>query len=348
MVRRAPAGGTAAPCYRAAGAGDRRNALGRVIAAVAYSEGRRVAEIALSEGKSWSDKPGHVVWIGIHEPEEAELRDVAQQFGLHPLAIEDALNAHQRPKLETYGDTLFVVLRTAHRVKDHTEFGETHLFVGPGYVIAVRHGPSSYTKVRERAEANPALLKHGEDFILYSILDFVVDNYTPVVEAIEAEVTALEQRVLKVPLTAHDIERIHALRRELMVIRRTVTPTAEVCKQLEHTESDCINEAMHPYFRDVADHVKRVSDHIDALREIVTHTFEAGLLLESSRQNQVQRKFAAWAAILAVPTAIAGIYGMNFENMPELRLPYGYYMVLGGIAALCGFLYWRFKRWGWL
>lgn len=323
--------------------------MGRVVAAVAYTEGRRTAEIALSEGRSWSEKPGHVVWIGIHEPEEAELRDLAQQFGLHPLAIEDALKAHQRPKLETYGDALFVVLRTAHRVKNETEFGETHVFVGPGYVVAVRHGPSSsYTKVRERAEANPALLKHGEDFILYSILDFVVDNYSPVVDAIETEVTALEQRVLKAPLTAADIERIHALRRELLVIRRTVTPTAEVCKQLEHTEAGCIDEAMHPYFRDIADHVKRVSDHIDALREIVTHTFEAGLLLEASRQNQVQRKFAAWAAILAVPTAIAGIYGMNFDNMPELRLPYGYYMVLGGIIGLCGFLYWRFKRWGWL
>ncbi len=321
----------------------------RVVAAAAYAEGRRVADIALSEGRVWSQKPGHFVWIGIRKPKEADLRELAQQFGLHPLAIEDALNAHQRPKLETYGDGLFVVLRTAHREMDATEFGETHIFIGPGYVISVRHGPSSsYSTVRERAEANPALLKHGEDFVLYSILDFVVDNYTPVVEAIEVEVTALEQRVLNVPLTAGDIERIHALRRELMVIRRTVTAVAEVCRQLEHTELDCIDEAMHPYFRDVADHVKRVSDDIDALREIVTHTFEAGLLLESSRQNQVQRKFAAWAAILAVPTAIAGIYGMNFENMPELHLAYGYYMILAAIVGLCGFLYWRFKRWGWL
>jgi magnesium transporter len=323
--------------------------LGRVVAAVAYENGRRVAEVGLAEGKSWAEKPGHFVWIGIHEPEEAELRGLALQFGLHPLAVEDALNAHQRPKLETYGDALFVVLRTAHRVKDETEFGETHIFIGTGYVISVRHGPSSsYSKVRERAECNPALLRHGEDFVLYSILDFVVDNYSPVVEAIEAEVNAMERRVLNEPLTSEDIERIHALRRELMVIRRTVTPTAEVCKQLEHTESACIDPVIHPYFRDVADHVRRVSDHIDALREIVTHTFEAGLLLESSRQNQVQRKFAAWAAILACPTAIAGIYGMNFDNMPELRLPYGYYMVLGIIVALCGFLYWRFKRWGWL
>ncbi|MBW8724129.1 MAG: magnesium/cobalt transporter CorA [Inquilinus limosus] len=323
--------------------------MGRVIAAAAYAEGRRVADIDLSEGRAWAEKPGHFVWIGIRKPKEPELRDLAQQFGLHPLAVEDALNAHQRPKLETYGDGLFVVLRTAHREMEATEFGETHIFVGPGYVVSVRHGPSSsYATVRERAEASPALLKHGEDFVLYSILDFVVDNYTPVVDAIEVEVTALEQRVLKAPLTAADIERIHALRRELLVIRRTVTPTAEVCKQLEHTESECIDEAMHPYFRDVADHVKRVSDDIDALREIVTHTFEAGLLLEASRQNQVQRKFAGWAAILAVPTAIAGIYGMNFDNMPELRLPYGYFVVLGVIAGLCGFLYWRFKRWGWL
>ena len=323
--------------------------MGRVVAAAAYANGRRVADIPLSEGKVWSQKPGHFVWIGIHEPEEAELRELAQQFNLHPLAVEDALNAHQRPKLETYGDALFVVLRTAQRVKDETEFGETHVFIGPGYVLSVRHGPSSsYGKVRERAESNPSLLKHGEDFVLYSILDFVVDNYTPAAEAIEAEVAVMEQRVLKEPLTVEDIERIHALRRELMVMRRTVMPTAEVCRQLEHTEVDCIDAIMHPYFRDVADHVRRVVDHIDALREIVTHTFDAGLLLESSRQNQVQRKFAAWAAILAVPTAVAGIYGMNFENMPELKLPFGYYMVLGGIVALCSFLYWRFKRWGWL
>jgi magnesium transporter len=324
--------------------------MGRVVAAAAYSAGRRVAEITLEEGKAWSDKPGHLVWIGIHEPGPDELRSLQRQFGLHDLAIEDALTAHQRPKAETYGDTLFLVLRTVQRRGEGVvEFGETHIFAGKGYVISVRHGPSSsYAKVRERLESSPALLRHGEDYIVHAILDFVVDCFMPVLERVEAEVVDLDERILRKGLSRTKIASIHNLRGELRRLRHAAAPLIDVCRRIEHLRLPFIDDAIRPYFRDVADHVQRVNETIDSLGEILDHSFEAGLLLESSHQNEIGRRFAAWAAILAVPTAIAGIYGMNFENMPELTWRYGYFMVLGLIALVCAGLFRQFRRSGWL
>jgi magnesium transporter len=296
--------------------------MGRVIAAAAYSAGRRVADIAVEESGAWAAKPGHFVWIGIEAPSERDLRQLQAQFGLHELAIEDALHAHQRPKLELYGDSLFLVLRTAQLQGDHVAFGETHIFAGQGFVISIRHGPSaSYAPVRTRCESCPRLLRHGEDYVLYAILDFVVDNYVPVIEALESEVAELEDRVLKDRITRGDVERIYQLRRELLLLRRTVAPTIEVCRRLEHLELPFIDDAIRAYFRDVVDHVQRVNESIDALREVLAFSFEAALLLQSARQGDIQRPFAGWAAILAVPTAIAGIYGMNFDFNARAQCP---------------------------
>jgi magnesium transporter len=320
-----------------------------VVAAGVYANGRRVADVAIEESGEWSKKPGHVVWIGLHEPDTALLQRVADQFGLHPLAIEDALNAHQQPKVERYGDALFVVARTSQLVDRHIVFGETHIFVGRGYVVSVRHGAStSYGAVRERCEACPDALARGEDYILYAILDFIVDNYRPVTESIMADVDALEEIVLERPLSRHEVDRLYRLRRDLLKLRRAVGPVVDVCKRLEHADTGVIDAEMAPLFRDVLDHAKRAEEDADSLREILAFVFEASMMAGQAQQTDITRRLAAWAAILAVPTAVAGIYGMNFEHMPELKWQYGYYVVLAVIASVCTVLYLQFKRREWL
>jgi len=191
-------------------------------------------------------------------------------------------------------------------------------------------------------------LSRGEDYILYAILDFIVDNYLPVVESIGEEVDALEERLLHQVLSESEINRLYGLRRELLRLRKAVAPLVEVCQRLEHADDVLIEPQMQPLFRDVHDHVRRVQEEIDSLREVLAFAFEASLMAGQSQQNAITRKLAAWAAILAVPTAVAGIYGMNFEHMPELKWTYGYYLVIGSIATLCGLLYIRFRRVGWL
>lgn len=323
--------------------------MGRVVAAYAYRDGRRIAEIQLGESASWAREKGDFVWIGFHEPTEQDLRTLQTQFKLHELAVEDALHAHQLPKVEVYGESLFVVLRTAELVDGKIAFGESHVFVGEDYVITVRHGASrSYNTVRQRCEAAPNLFRFGVDYVLHALLDFVVDNYQPVIEALQHEVDSIEERILKSGLTRRDIERIYELRRELVRLRRVATPMAEVCSRLGHLEMPFLDKNIRPYFKDVLDHVMRVSEAIDALREVLTFAFEAGLLLESSRQGDISRRFAGYAAIFAVPTAIAGIYGMNFEYMPELQWRYGYFIVLAMILGVAGYLFMRFRRAGWL
>jgi magnesium transporter len=323
--------------------------MGKVIAAAAYSAGRKVADIAIEESGAWAAKPDHFVWIGIHEPNERELRELQGQFHLHELAIEDALHAHQRPKLEQYGDTTFLVMRTAFLVDGHIELGETELFVGRGYIISVRHGASaSYAYVRQCTEAAPQRLAHGEDYVLYAIVDFIVDNYLAVVGRLAEEVEALEEHILVPPQDETKVTRIYGLRRELQKLRLVVAPAAEVCRRLEHVDLPGIDPSFRPYYRDIVDHVNRVLEQIDTLREMLSFAFEASLLLESSRQSKTGRQLAGWAAILAVPTAIAGIYGMNFAHMPELEWRYGYFAVLAFIVAVCAYLFARFRRAGWI
>ena len=320
-----------------------------LVAASVYAGGRRVRDIAIEEAGAWSSKEGHIVWIGLYEPSTALLDRVRAQLNLHELAIEDASKAHQYPKVERYGDALFVVARTAQVIDDKIAFGETHIFVGKGYVVSVRHGPStSYGAVRARVESCPLSLSRGEDYILYSILDFIVDNYGPVVEATQREVDALEDGVLNKTLPEPAVDRLYTLRRELLKLRKAVAPLVDVCHRQEHADEALIEPQMQPFFRDVSDHIRRVQEDIDALREVLAFAFEASLMAGQAQQNAITRKLAAWAAILAVPTAVAGIYGMNFQNMPELQWKYGYYAVIAVILGLCGWLYLRFKRVGWL
>jgi magnesium transporter len=320
-----------------------------VVAASVYADGRRISDIPIEDAGVWSKKPHHVVWIGLHEPDKALLDRVAAQLDLHPLAIEDASKAHQHPKVEQYGDALFVVARTAQIVDNQIAFGETHIFVGKGYVVSVRHGAStSYQAVRARCESCPDALSKGEDYILYAILDFIVDNYGPVIECVQAEVEALEEEVLHKARVPREFDRLYRLRRDLLSLRRAIAPVVDVCKRLEHADLIAMDNEMRPLFRDVLDHAKRAEEDIESLRQILAFVFEAGMMAGQAQQTAITRKLAAWAAILAVPTAIAGIYGMNFDHMPELKWEYGYYLVLGVIALSCGGLYYSFKRNGWL
>lgn len=323
--------------------------MGRVVAAAVYAEGKKVTDISLGDGAAWAAKPGHFVWIGLQQPNKEELASLQRQFNLHDLAISDALGQHSRPKLETFGDALFMVLYAPLLVSGKLEFIETHIFAGSGYIISARYGDSSpYSQVRQSCEAKPLLLANGEDFVLYALLNFVVETYRPVTELIHSEIDALEQNVLGQSLNQGDIERIHGLRRDLLRLHRHVAPLVEICQELQSLSFPFIDKHMRPYFRDVAIHVNRLLEDLTVLRDIASQTIEIGLLLESSRQSVVQRKFAAWAAILAFPTAVAGIYGMNFQNMPELTWHYGYFGVLGIIGIGCCTLFANFKRLGWL
>ena len=320
-----------------------------VINAAAYAGGHRVANIAIEDAGAWSKRPEHVVWIGLLEPDDDLLHRVQQQFKLDPLAIEDASHAHQRPKLETYGEGLFIVARTAQMIDGRVAFGETHLFVGKGYVVSVRHGASkSYSTVRGRCEANPNQLSHGEDFILYSILDFIVDDFMDVLDTLHEHVDDIEDLILTKALDTEEVQQLYTLRRDLLRVRNAVLPLVDVCRRLEQTEHLAVDDVMRLHFRDVTDHIRRVQEEIESLREVLAFAFEASLMIGQEQQTRISRKLSAGAAILAVPTAIAGIYGMNFKNMPELDSTYGYPIVITTIVTTCLFLFWRFRKSGWL
>jgi magnesium transporter len=324
-------------------------AVDGLVNCAAYADGRKLGPVEIDDISEILRFPGQFVWIGLHEPSEAVLRKIQGEFGLHDLAVEDALRAHQRPKVEEYGDSMFVVMRTAQLSGDTIEFGETHLFVGPRYLVSVRHGPSApYTDVRARCETTPHQLRKGPGFVLYALMDFIVDHYFPVLDALEEHLEELEERIFDGGFDRQATGEIYALKRDLVGLKRAVSPLVEVCNRLLRFDVAIVPEDVRVYFRDVYDHVVRINESIDMLRELLTTALEANLSLISVGQNEVTKKLAAWAAILAVPTMIAGIYGMNFEYMPELHVVYGYPVVMAGMAAICGVVHWGFRRAGWL
>jgi len=320
-----------------------------VVAAYLYRHGKRVREVTIDERIECAGDKSEFVWIGIANPTKEELRTLQEKYDLHPLAVEDALKADQLPKVDVYGDQLFVVARTAHLEEGVIAYGETAMFVGHNHIISVRHvSARTHRALRDQLEAAPSLLMHGVDYVLHAILDFVVDGYLPLVEAIEEEVLAMENQTIDNFLGRQEINRIFTLRRELIRFQRVLGPMGEVAGKFARQDLPCIDSETRPYFSDVLDHVRRVQAMVDGLREVLNSVFEFSNLLEQQRTGVITRQLASWAAILAVPTAIAGIYGMNFEHMPELKSPYGYPAVLAAIALICAWLYVRFKRARWL
>ena len=322
-----------------------------VVSSVAYSDGRRLRDVTIDDISEVLKEPGVFVWVALQDPSDDLLGRIQKEFGLHDLAIEDARLAHQRPKLEQYGDSIFVVLRPALLSADQMKvtLGEAHLFAGPNYVVSIRHAtPSTYEAVRARCESTPALLRKGPGLVLYAIMDFVVDQYFPVVDALESQLEKLEDEIFGPAFDRATIERIYDLKRNLLEIKRSVAPLVDICNRLMRFDLPIIPEDGRPYLRDVYDHAIRINEEVDRQRELLTSALEARLSLTAVAQNEAMKKLAGWAAIIGVPTLVAGVYGMNFKFMPELEWRYGYPLVMGGMVAVCAFLYVRFKRSGWL
>ena len=321
-----------------------------IINCAAYSGGRRLADVELDKVHEILKETDKFVWIGLHEPSEELLGRVQDEFHLHDLAIEDAHSAHQRPKIELYGDSIFVVIRTAQMSKQrHIEFGETHFFVGVNFIVSVRHGSSvAYTEVRSRCETMPDLLSKGQGFVLYAIIDFIVDRYFPVVHELEQELDGVEDKIFKEKPSRETTEHIYQLKRELLEVKRAVSPLIDICNRLTRFDIKFISNETQPYFRDIYDHAIRINEMVDNTRELLNTALEANFSLISISQNDTSKKFAGWAAIIAVPTMVAGFYGMNFKFMPELEWHYGYYAVIILTIAACSLLYYFFRRSGWL
>jgi magnesium transporter len=349
------------PATRPRPAGAPRSHPGRdgdraIVDCAVYVDGRRQPKVAHEDALSLAEENGGFVWLGLHEPSQEELDAIAQRYRLHPLAVEDAVEAHQRPKLESYDDVLFMVLKTARYVEheqltatsDVVETGEVMVFLGSHYVVTVRHGDhSGLAELRRRLEEHPERLGLGPSAVLHAIADLVVDHFLDVASEMEQDVEELETSVFS-PERTDDAERIYQLKRELMQLRRAVGPLEIPLTRLAERQIDVVPDAMRSYFRDVLDHALRVRDQVAAQDELLSSILQAALALTSVKDNDDMRKISAWAGIIAVPTAIAGIYGMNFHNMPELGWRFGYPMVLVAMLVVCLLLYRGFKRNNWL
>lgn len=316
-----------------------------------YENGRRrPGELPLARAGQVQCGPGDFVWVGLVEPTEAEFETVAREFDLHELAVEDAVKAHQRPKLERYGETLLIVVKTARYIdpREVIEVGELLVFVNPDFIVTVRHGEGDLGPVRERLDSRPDLVEHGVGMVLYAILDHVVDGYEVAAEGVDVDVQEVERQVFSED-RENPAERIYKLEREVLDFQGAVAPLALITDEFARGRYPLLSgNGLEEYFRDVQDHLRRVGGRIAAFRELLNSALHANLTQVSVRQNEDMRKISAWVAIIAVPTAIAAIYGMNFEEMPELRWRFGYPAVLLVILLVCLFLYRRFKRAGWL
>lgn len=320
-----------------------------IAAARVYSEGHRLRHLRVHEADDRAVQAHQFAWIGLVDPDKEELALLQARFGLHPLAVEDALCDHPLPKVSVYGDQIFVTARTARLEGEEIVYGETCAFVCRNTIITARRGSAqAYTEVRRHLEDSPTLLRHGVAYVLYALLDFIVDSYQPIVDDIEEEVLAIERRCLDTFLSRDDVTHLFNLRQELTRFRRMLGPMEEVCAKLEHLHLPFMDGAIRPYFRDVGDHLRRVSSGIESLREVISSVFEVANLFEQQRQNDVSRRLTAGAAILAVPTMIFGLYGMNFDVMPELRWEYGYVVVVAAVVAICVALFLAFRRAKWL
>jgi magnesium transporter len=322
-----------------------------IVDCAVYKGGRRqTGDLSVAEASRACRQDGSFVWLGLFEPDADEFDAVTSEFGLHPLAVEDAINAHQRPKLEVYDETLLLVLKPVRYI-DHdevVEIGEIALFVNPEFVISVRHGrPSPLKEVRERLEREPELAVRGPGAVLYAIVDRIVDDYESVVEDLTVDIQEVEEQVFSQD-RHNPAERIYYLEREVLDFRRAVQPLASAVERLATKPFDVVDPELQPYFRDVHDHLLRVSATMDQFRDLLSTALGANLTQISVRQSEDMRKITAWVAIAAVPTAVAAIYGMNFDHMPELRWEFGYPAVMLVILLICLFLYRRFRRAGWL
>ncbi|MCU0919988.1 MAG: magnesium/cobalt transporter CorA [Burkholderiaceae bacterium] len=316
---------------------------------VAYEDGRKLADIPIEDIDDWVKKPGCFVWVALRDATDDELRQMQQEFDLHDLAVEDARHGHQRPKIEEYGDTLFVVMKLPEARQGELENGEVAIFVGPNFVLSVRNNSTQgFLGVRERCEREPKHLKQGAGFVLYALMDAVVDRYFPLLDTMETDLEEIEGHIFDRGSARWNIERLYALKRRVTVMRHAVGPLLEVVGKLHGGRVPAVCSRSQEYFRDVHDHLERISTAIDGIRETIGTAIQVNLSMVTIEESETTKRLAAWAAIFAVSTALAGIWGMNFEHMPELKWAWGYPLALAAIASAAGVLFWRFKRSGWL
>ncbi len=321
-----------------------------VINCAAYDRDGRRRDISLDQiSDVLAVDDGSFVWVGMYEPAHALLDKLQEEFGLHHLAVEDAQHAHQRPKIEAYGESLFVVMHTAQVVDSHIRFGETYAFLGQRYLVTVRHGASlSYAPARARVEREPELLALGPSYGLYAILDFIVDHYLPIASEFRDELNKLEQDIFAETYRRETIIKLYDLKRELTQLRLAVAPLQDILAQLTRTHGELVPKEVRPYFRDVLDHAMRVNESTDTMREMLTAAMGVNLSLVTIAQGEVVKKLAGWAALLAAPTLITSWYGMTFHNMPELQGRYSYFILVGVVAVVCLGLYRYLRKVHWL
>jgi magnesium transporter len=315
----------------------------------AYRQGEKLADISLRDVQQFMTEPNCFVWVALRDPEPDELEVLQTEFRLHDLAVEDMRGGHQRPKLEEYGRSLFIAVRTVELAGDDLQLGQVCISVGMGYVLSVRRGTRhGFAELRDRTEHEPELLRHGPGYVLYALLDNVVDRYFPVLDALTDETEALEDRIFGGQTTRAQIEALYGLKRKLMQLKHAVTPLLEVAAKLYggRVPSMCVN--LQDYFRDVHDHLVRLDQSIDNLRDMVSTAVSVNLALISLQENEVTKRLASYAALIAVPTLIVGVYGMNFSYMPELHWRYGYPLILAAMVLIDVWLYSRFRRAKWL
>lgn len=321
-----------------------------LINCVAYQDGRKQADIQVEDIGDWVRRPDCFVWVALRDATSAELAQMQREFGLHELAVEDARNGHQRPKLEEYGDTLFMVMHLLEMDVDRQfRIGEVAIFVGANFVLSVRNRSShDFLGVRLRCEREPHLLRHGAGFVFYALIDAVVDRYFPLLDLIETELEEIEEQIFAPGAARSNIQRLYALKRRATVLRHAVAPLLEVASKLHGGRVPAVCAATQDYFRDVHDHLARINTAIDAVRDTIGTAIQVNLSMVTIEDSDTTKRLAAWAAIFGVSTALAGIWGMNFERMPELKWAYGYPMALAAIGGAAALLYWRFRRLRWL
>ncbi|MFN6993123.1 MAG: magnesium/cobalt transporter CorA [Aquincola tertiaricarbonis] len=321
-----------------------------LINCVVYQDGRKLADITVDDISDYVEREDCFVWVALLDATDAELRQMQKEFGLHELAVEDARHGHQRPKVEEYGDMVFAVMHTVEIDNEGSlQVGEVNVFVGPNFVLSVRNrSTQGFLGVRGRAEREAHLLRHGAGFVFYALMDAVVDRYFPVIDQLETELEEIESRIFDRGRGRANIERLYGLKQRILMVKHAVAPLMEATGKLSSGRVPRVCDNTREYFRDVYDHLTRINTTLDTLRDTIATAIQVNLSMVTIEESEVTKRLAAWAGIFAVATAFVGVWGMNFEHMPELKWQYGYPVALGVIVSACGFVAWRFRRAGWL
>ncbi|GAO72926.1 magnesium and cobalt transport protein CorA [Comamonas sp. E6] len=323
-----------------------------LINCVAYEKGSKLADIAVADISEYIARPDCFVWVALSDATSAKLDEMREEFNLHELAVEDASHGHQRPKIEEYGQSLFTVMHLLEpdpAQPGHFNLGEVDVFIGSNYVLSVRNrSKQGFLGVRDRCEKEPELLKHGSGFVLYALMDAVVDRYFPIIEALEAELEAVELQIFTQRAARESIKQLYGLKQRVMILKHAVAPLLEAVSKLHGGRVPQVCAGSQDYFRDVADHLVRINGLIEGMRDTIATAMQVNLALVTIDESEVTKRLAAWASIFAICTAFVGIWGMNFEHMPELKWQYGYPVALLLIVCVCSYVYYRFRRAGWL